>query len=221
MPNPEPFIHRKNARARSVSISLASDGTVVVTTPPRFPARLLPMYVSQASEWIEEHRTKLQSKPQLLTNTSVFVFGKEYEIKVGDSFDGTVKLGTANITLNPVSPGSAHARLLLEKWLITQAREYVLTRVGVLAKKMGVTFADVRFKQQKTRWGSCSSDKNLNFNWKLIHAPKEVIDYVIIHELAHTEHMNHGTRFWEFVAKFDPDHPLHRGWLKRYGSTED
>lgn len=216
-----PFVHKTNARSRSVKIHVEPDGTVVVTTPARFSRMRLPEYVEQARTWIEQQQRKLQDKPQLWTTKTVFYFGIEHDIVLIDHMDGEVRVTDGKIYVSPLKKGDSAVRALLESWLKNRAIDYTLVRLKELSREMGVTFNDVRFRQQKTRWGSCSSDKNLNFNWRLIHAPKAVIDYVIIHELSHTVHMNHGTRFWDMVAKYDPDHPLHRGWLKRYGNTAD
>ncbi len=82
---------------------------------------------------------------------------------------------------------------------------------------MNTSINKITLRQQKTRWGSCSSAGNLNFNWRLVHYPPEVIDYVIIHELAHRTHMDHSSSFWQLVARYDPDHLKHRNWLKKHG----
>lgn len=214
-----PFVHCISKRSRSVKIHVEHDGTVVVTTPPRFSRMLLPRYVEEARVWIEQERLRNANRPILWTNTYVFYFGKQYPIHLTQNMDGLVRVETQRIILSPVASSPYAATELLEKWLRNRAIEYCVPRIGELAKLMQVSYADVRFKQQKSRWGSCSSDKNLNFNWRLVHAPTPVIDYVIIHELAHTVHMDHGRRFWDLVATFDPDHPLHRGWLHRYGSS--
>ena len=73
------------------------------------------------------------------------------------------------------------------------------------------------YREQKTRWGSCSSEKNLNFNWKLILAPPEVLDYVVVHELCHLKEMNHSKAFWEEVGKVMPEYETHKLWLKENG----
>ncbi len=214
-----PFIHRINKRSRSVKIHVEHDGTVVVSTPPRFPKMMLPHYVEEARDWIEQEKLRNANAPVLCSSSHVFYFGKQYPIHLTDRMDGAVLIETERIILSPTTSHPKAAMQLLEKWLKNRAIEYCLPRIDTLAKLMNVSYADVRFKQQKSRWGSCSSDKNLNFNWRLVHAPMPVIDYVIIHELAHTVHMDHGRRFWDLVATFDPDHPLHRGWLHRFGSS--
>lgn len=214
-----PFVHKRSARSRSIRIHVDSNGIVVVTTPQRFATANIPKYVEEAREWIESRLLESKLKPKLMTDTQVYYFGVPHALKVTNRMDGSAVAGENEIFLSPLSPTASGAKSLLEKWLKSRCAEYCLSRIAQLAGLMNVTYNGVRFKQQKTCWGSCSSDKNLNFNWRLIHAPKEVIDYVIIHELAHTVHLNHSRSFWDLVAKYDPDHPLHRGWLKRFGAS--
>ncbi|MEP7166514.1 MAG: SprT family zinc-dependent metalloprotease [Candidatus Woesebacteria bacterium] len=215
------YLLQQSPRTRRLTIRVDARGQVIVTAPLRFPKYRVAEFVESARDWIVKQKTVQIQKPILLSTTTVLYFGKEYSVKVSQKMDGTVKLGKEVIIVSPLSITSSAVLSLLSTWLKSRAIEYVTTRVYVLSKQMNLSFKNLAFKQQKTRWGSCSSQKNLNFNWKLIHAPKDVIDYVIIHELSHLEHMNHGKNFWELVARFDPDHPHHRRWLERYGSTED
>lgn len=214
-----PFIHRPNKRSRSVKISLDADGNVVVSTPWRFAKASIPHYVEQAREWIEQQQERQKQKPRLLTTTHVYIFGKRYGLQEGKRGDGSIVVKPESLLVSPVTSGTLTRTI--SAWLKARGVEYILKRLDEISKHMKLPYNRVRFAQQKTRWGSCSSDKNLNFNWKLVHAPKPVIDYVIIHELAHTKHMNHGRLFWDLVSKYDPNYPLHRGWLKRFGDAED
>ena len=84
---------------------------------------------------------------------------------------------------------------------------------------MGVTYGRISIREQKTRWGSCSSKGNLNFNWRLIFAPPEVLDYVVVHELAHRKEMNHSKAFYAIVESIMPDYRKWKKWLKENGGT--
>ena len=90
-------------------------------------------------------------------------------------------------------------------------------RVNHFCKIMDVTVGRITIRNQKTRWGSCSSEKNLNFNWKLILAPPEVLDYVVVHELCHLKKMNHSKAFWDEVGKVMPEYETYKLWLKENG----
>jgi predicted metal-dependent hydrolase len=110
-------------------------------------------------------------------------------------------------------------KTVLNRFLKSTASHYIIPRTHQLAEKVGVSIGLISLKQQKTRWGSCSSRGNLNFNWRLVHYQPAIIDYVIVHELAHRLEMNHSAAFWKIVAKYDPEYAKHRGWLKRQGMS--
>lgn len=90
-------------------------------------------------------------------------------------------------------------------------------RISYFAGRMKVDYNRITIRAQKTRWGSCSAKGNLNFNWKLMLAPGEILDYVVVHELAHRIEMNHSPRFWQQVAQILPDYKARRNWLKENG----
>ncbi len=99
-----------------------------------------------------------------------------------------------------------------------EAVRYIPDKVAYYAHRMQVTYGRITMRHQKTRWGSCSSKGNLNFNCLLMQAPEEVLDYVIVHELCHRKQMNHSKEFWEEVAKVLPDYQERKQWLKIHGS---
>ena len=98
-----------------------------------------------------------------------------------------------------------------------QARAYIVPKVEEYAQKFGFKYNKVRITSATTRWGSCSSKKNLNFSYRLILAPKASVDYVIVHELCHLRQMNHSKKFWAEVENIMPDYKLHEKWLKQHG----
>lgn len=115
------------------------------------------------------------------------------------------------------SKKEAVVSLALYQWFHTKAEEEIPQRTAQLSKEVGVSYNQVRIKDTKTRWGSCSSKKNLNFNFRLIMAPEAVMDYVIIHELCHLKHMNHSKEFWDTVAVYMPQYEKYKNWLKENG----
>ena len=96
-------------------------------------------------------------------------------------------------------------------------KKLIEERVAYYARIMGVTYQRISMRNQKTRWGSCSSEGNLNFHWKLVLMPPEVLDYVVVHELAHRKEMNHSRKFWAEVKNVLPDYEKRRKWLKEFG----
>ena len=95
-------------------------------------------------------------------------------------------------------------------------RQYIERQVEYYAKIVGVTYGRISMRNQKTRWGSCSSQGNLNFNNRLLFVPKELVDYVVVHELAHRKEMNHSNAFWNVVEKYMPDYKERRKKLREY-----
>ncbi|MGN0400986.1 MAG: M48 family metallopeptidase [Acetatifactor sp.] len=105
----------------------------------------------------------------------------------------------------------------LEKRYRNTARKQIEGRVAFFHRLTGGTYTSITIRDQKTRWGSCSSGGTLSFNYRLIFAPPEVLDYVVVHELCHLTHMNHGTAFWNMVGSVMPDYKIHKQWLKEHG----
>jgi len=222
------YTHKKNSRSKSLKISVSGTGEVLVTTPPYTPKLLVDRFVQTNSHWIELQQRKIESKKAFtVTDTTVAVFGKTYTRK--DIYSASLSIGI-HIKENqflfnaPYVSGidsdakitesfHQHTRMFLKK----TARSFILPRTQLLAKKMGISYNAISLKEQKTRWGSCSSQGNLNFNWRLVHFEPPIIDYVIIHELAHRTYMDHSTNFWKLVEKYDPEYTLKRVWLKRNG----
>ncbi len=112
---------------------------------------------------------------------------------------------------------------LAEGWLHEQAKQFLPVKVKEWAQKIGVEFNNIVVKDQKTMWASCSQKHNLNFSYRIMKMPKIIIDYLIIHELAHLIHFNHGTDYWATVAAYSADYKEHRKWLNnnRYAVMAD
>jgi len=105
---------------------------------------------------------------------------------------------------------------MVRLWMYSDGNKIFKEKLNNFAEQMNVHFNMVRIKNVKTIWGSCSSKKNLNFNFKLFFLPEALIDYVFVHELAHLKHMNHSKAFWSEVEKQIPDYKKRREELKRY-----
>lgn len=97
-----------------------------------------------------------------------------------------------------------------------KARSHIRNRLEIFTKNFNLSYNKLRINGAKTRWGSCSPTNNLNFNWKIILAPTNIIDYLIVHELAHTKEKNHQKPFWNLVEKMDPNYKENRKWLKKH-----
>lgn len=226
------YIHKTSRRSLNLKIQINSKGEVIVVTPPLVPKFVIDKYVESHREWITTNLAKMQARqPKLLFNTKaeVSIFGKTYQKKI--QFLSNIKSGIhiigTDLIFNPTfdpdkEPEKAKTinkifENKLQEFLKTTANHYIINQTAKIAKKMDLKYNKITLKAQKTRWGSCSSQKNLNFNWKLVHFKPEIIDYVIVHELSHLTHMDHSRNFWALVAKFHPKYQENVNWLKRNG----
>ncbi len=117
----------------------------------------------------------------------------------------------------PHSDLSAVQKTALEKRYKDAARDYIPKRVAYFQTMTGGNYTRITIRDQKTRWGSCSSNGTLSFNWRLMLAPPAILDYVVVHELCHLTHMNHSSAFWATVESVYPDYRTARKWLKEHG----
>lgn len=113
---------------------------------------------------------------------------------------------------------SEQQKKALEERYRSAAKEYIPKRVAYYQTYVGAGYEKITIRDQKTRWGSCSSKGTLSFNWRLMLAPPTVLDYVVVHELCHLIHMNHSKAFWLAVEEIMPDYREHRNWLKENGN---
>jgi len=121
------------------------------------------------------------------------------------------------LTLTVASADEPTVRAALEAWYRRQAQAIVAERLALWNQQYGFIYHRVTIKEQKTRWGSCSRQGNLNFNWRLLLAPLDILDYVLIHELSHLKEQNHAPRFWAVVAVACPEYRARRHWLRQHG----
>jgi predicted metal-dependent hydrolase len=107
----------------------------------------------------------------------------------------------------------------LQRWYRRRAREEVAPRLDAATARAGTSYSRLTVRGQRTRWASCSDGGSMSFNWRLLLAPAEVLDYVVEHEVAHLEVMGHSRRFWSLVERRCPDYREHERWLRRYGGA--
>ncbi len=206
---------RRNGKARRLSLRLESDGELVVIAPKFVPKLLISHFVDQQEPWITTQRSLQAARKRPVSETTTSLFGKEYQLDLRFGAPaGKIRLLRDSMVIE--SP-TANWQPVLTRFLKLRAEQYLTERMVQLAKHMAVHYTKLVLRQQKTRWGSCSTSGTISLNWRLVHYKPEIIDYVIIHELAHTVHHNHSAQFWNLVAKYDPEHQLHRGWLRRNG----
>lgn len=216
-----PYLIEKSARSQRVRILADQKKGIVVVLPESAHERDAHKFVELQSDWVFRHwrrheRLKQMHGDHLLPlgeRPEVWYLGKTYRIQV-EQYKGrpSVHFDGEKVVIQCFD--NKDADRLLNRWYTQQARAVIATSLLQYTEKMKVKYQDFVLKDQKTRWGSCSSLGNLYFNWRLIKAPKEVLDYVVVHELAHIKEMNHSDRFWRIVVEYSKDYKKHTKWLK-------
>lgn len=215
----------KSKRRKSMALKVNKDGASI-HIPSLLPLYFAEKFVHNKSSWIS---SKLKQQAERITVEKQFTDGEVFML-LGKSY--TFQLHEAptkpTITLNGDSI-NCHARLnkatktaisaAMTTWYKQQASHYLTARTHTLSTETKLSAKSITVKTYRARWGSCTIRGDIQFNWKLILAPPEVIDYVIIHELCHTKHHNHSKQFWQLVTHFRPDYSNNRHWLKIHGHS--
>ncbi len=192
---------RRSARARRSRLTISDDGSVLVILPQRAPLREADALVVRHQAWIDRHRQRFDARRRELALRPSLAAGRVLHI------NGRPEIVHA---LTQRDHQRLQARLRREARVILEAR------VAERAPVVGVRVGRVTIRDQKTRWGSASRNGTLSFSWRLLLTPPEVLDYVVIHELAHLRQAGHGRAFWNLVARHFPAHATARRWLREH-----
>ena len=214
---------RRSPRARRARILVDAEGVEVVV-PRRFPLREVEPFVEEKRDWIERtlrrmQQTELEFPPARLAHGGeVPYLGERLRLWVR-SEPGRVREHVARRgeVLEVRLPAGAELRDALERWYRRRARVEVARRLDAACARAGCTYSALQIRGQRTRWASCSSSGAMSFNWRLLLAPPEILDYVIEHEVAHVEVLDHSERFWAVLAARCPDWRQREAWLRRHG----
>lgn len=210
---------RKSARAHQVRIRVAPNGTLRASMPLYAPLFLLKRLIKSSRP---ELRAMLKKARPRTTYTNGQKVGKSHTLIVRAAPRFRVELSGQQIIITaPENTSLADSafdqkiRPIIISALRTEAKSYLPRRLRYLSEATGLSYAKVRFSHASSRWGSCSSQKTISLNIALMKLPFELIDYVLLHELAHTRHMNHSDDFWQLVKQFDPQYKAHRLALRK------
>ena len=215
---------KRSANRKKLTITVERDRTIVVHAPLKATQETIQRVVDSKRQWICEkihNGPKYQDLPhppgkELVSGESALYLGRLYRVEI-------VKNGLTEIQLTQrfLIPAS-HAprrRGALRHWYLARAKETILPRVEQQASVLGVEYRRAKIVDSRYRWGSCTAHDNLTFNWRLIKAPMFVIDYIIVHELAHLIEDNHTARFWNVVRAHVPKAAKARAWLAENGQV--
>jgi hypothetical protein len=206
---------KKSSKARSIKISIDAKGKILVTAPKLYPNLLIDKFLKQQEPWVLRKQAEVAKLQVKIKKNEIYIFGEKYQIlvEVNPKQRPGLSIHDQQVIITQLSASSYQTKL--ERFLKNTATKYLSQKTAILGKKMKIDYQKIGIRQQKSRWGSCSSQGNLNFNWRLVHYPPEIINYVIIHELAHRQEANHSKNFWQLVAKYDPDYKKHKNALKK------
>lgn len=209
---------RVNARSRSYRLSIPHSGEPVLTLPPHGRWTEAEAFLLRQTNWLAARLKRAAVPVSFGDGALVPVRGIEHRIVGTGRVRGVVEQMEEDglpVLLVPGDP--AHQGRRLTDWLKAEAARDLARQTTFHAERLGVTVRSIRMRSQSSRWGSCSSTGNLNYNWRLIIAPEFVLDYVAAHEVAHLVEMNHSAAFWATVKRTLPEMEKGRAWLKAHG----
>ena len=201
---------------KTLSISINENAELIVRAPNRISDQKIQDFINEKENWITRNQSivKARAKDTAKDKNTLLYLGTFFPLKPDNdakkiSFNGEEFLADLQ--------NREKTNKSLKTWYKNKFKEVAVPRLFYFAKKHNLEVNQVRIKEQRTLWGSCSSRNNINLNFLLIMAPLKVIDYVIIHELVHTVHKNHSVNFWNAVEEIMPNYKEAKHWLKENG----
>lgn len=204
--------------AKYYRLSINAGGKPVLSVPPNGRWSEAAGFLNRQTPWLAARLARAPSGVAFTDGAIVPVRGEDHLIVVAERIRGQVEIVAEEERPVLLVPGGPkHMARRLKDWLKSEAQNDLELAVETHAQNLGVRPTAIRMRGQSTRWGSCSSQGRLNFNWRLILAPPFVLDYVAAHEVAHMIEMNHSPAFWAVVERTLPDMNRGRAWLKAHG----
>jgi predicted metal-dependent hydrolase len=238
-----PYSVRESPRARRVRLVMSAHEGLVVVVPRGFDWSRVPGILEEKQQWISRAAADVERKRRLAEPAEASVLPESIDLRYLDevwrveyrpSANGSTSVRAreaADLVVRVTGNigDDAACRRALTRWLARKGQQVLVPAAQELAWAHGFGLQRVTVRRQRTRWGSCSRDRSLSLNVKLLFLPPELVDYVLLHELCHTVHMNHSRAFWTLLRESDPDVVRHRrelrlatelvpGWLSRAGN---
>jgi predicted metal-dependent hydrolase len=211
-------IHRViRSRRRTIALVVGSDATLTVRAPMQTPMDYIEALVHKKLQWIREKIAEVESRPRVrqkrfVNGESFLYLGDPYRLRILTDAEAPLAFRKEFIL---AAEHQSRARALLLDWYKQEAERKIPNRVKWHAHRIGMEVGPIKITNARTRWGSCGKGNRLNFSWRLIMAPLYVLDYVVIHELAHTVQRDHSRSFWGNVATMCPTYHSSMQWLKK------
>ena len=215
------------SKRKTLAIYITKGAAVEVRAPLKMPKADIDRFVAAKEQWIAKHLARREQRNEAKAEFRVdygdmlLLRGKQYPLVAQEGnqagFDG------GRFYLPPALPPHGIKQVVVRTYK-NLAKILLTAKAGEYAKQLGVQATAIKISNAKTRWGSCSGKNSLNFSWRLVMGSEEVIDYLVVHELAHTRHHDHSARFWALVASVLPDYKARQKELKQLQeklATED
>jgi hypothetical protein len=207
------------SKRKTLALIVKPDGTLLVRAPLRTSETSIRAFVEKNRLWIEKKQaTALAAPPpsprQYGPGEMFPYLGSRYPLEI---VQGQKKSLVLEDIFRLAEAAQSYADQAFERWYREQARQVLNERVRFYASQHGFEYKKIGITSARTRWGSCSTSGSLNFSWRLIMAPLEIVDYVVVHELVHTVVHNHSRQFWQRVEMILPDYKERRMWLRKNG----
>jgi predicted metal-dependent hydrolase len=214
---PEKYILvRKDVKHARMRVS--EDGRIRVIVPFAFTEQDIDALIKKKKSWVEKNESFFEGMARIeLQRNQLLLFGNRYSYFYDSSYERKVIVDHVNKTIK--AKRDLLNQKIQEAWYQSISKNYLQKRTQELAHKLNFPYESLYIRNQKKKWGNCSKEKNISLNWRLIKAPLCVIDYLIIHELIHTQIMNHSIKFWTMLKSHYPDYREAVKWLDKYGNS--
>jgi predicted metal-dependent hydrolase len=219
-----PYQVRVSKRARSIRLSVTREKGLMVTVPFGFNTGMLPGLISQKADWIQNAFDRLAQsgevkRPKLPEAFDLQATGEKWTIvyKPVPKRSVAIESQSRHVLVISGKVGSTQlVKRLLHEWLRDQAQIILPSWLERVSRQIKLPYEGVTVRNQRTRWGSCSGQRTISLNQKLLFLPPVLVDYILIHELCHTVHMSHSRQFWKLVGQYIPDYAERRKALRDF-----
>lgn len=216
-------IHIIWKKRKTIGIYVDAYGNVEVRAMKDAPEADIDKMVKAKWSWIQKHvkeqteKTKGFKEKTYEEGEEFLFLGREYPIKVIENRDSNmeaIEFAGSELIIRTMENDNEKLKKMMTRFYKQQCKKYVEKRIRLYQPQFKVKPRGIKISSNKKHWGTCNSQREMTFNWKLVMAPIEVLDYVVIHEMCHMLHMNHDRSFWRLVGKIMPDYERQESWLR-------
>jgi predicted metal-dependent hydrolase len=212
------------SKRKSIGLYVKSAG-IEVRAPTNTPIKFIHSFIEEKSDWLlrtyELQIQKSHERIKLINKEEVPILGVTKHLSIRQAKRRHITETKDSLILALPTPNQPSVNKAFSQHLISLAKAYIPPIAEQVHQELNIQkeIKDIRFKRTKTKWGHCTSDGRMQFNWLIMMAPPEIIRHVVVHEVCHLEHMNHSKDFWSLVYQSDKEHTAHRQWLNAHSHT--